>query len=220
MRENHIFKWLLYANLPQSAAFKYLGTTIHQEGGCGKEVELRISKAWNRWRELTGVLCDRKMPTKLKTLVYRTVIRPVLLYGNETWPITGHLADKISSCEMRMLRYCLGISLEEHITNEEIRKLANVLPIQDMMRKRRLEWFGHVCRRNDDEDVKKVVDVNVGGKRKRGRPKHRWKDTISDDLKRCGLKEADTDDRVRWRGLVETKIRQKPTTHKDKSGER
>ena len=43
-----------YANLPHKATFKYLGTTIHQEGGCAKEVELRISKAWDRWRELVA----------------------------------------------------------------------------------------------------------------------------------------------------------------------
>ena len=39
-----------------------------QEGGCRKEVAKRIEKAWNRWRELTDVLCDKKIPTKLKVL--------------------------------------------------------------------------------------------------------------------------------------------------------
>ena len=34
--------------LPRCTQFKYLGTTIHQEGGCRKEVQLRISKAWNK----------------------------------------------------------------------------------------------------------------------------------------------------------------------------
>ncbi|XP_046862544.1 uncharacterized protein LOC124456042 [Xenia sp. Carnegie-2017] len=75
-------------DLPKCETFKYLGTTIH--GGCKTEVELRISQAWNKWRELTGVLCDKKMPKKLKILIYKTVIRPVLLYGNETWPVTDN----------------------------------------------------------------------------------------------------------------------------------
>ena len=108
------YSTLEYAELPQRTCFKYLGSTIHKEGGCSKEVELRISKAWNKWRELTGILCDKKIPSKLKALVYKTAIRPALVYGNETWPITGRLSDKVNSCEMRMLRYCLGISLEEH----------------------------------------------------------------------------------------------------------
>ena len=29
----------------------------------------------------TGVLCDWKMPVKLKGNVYKTVVRPALLYG-------------------------------------------------------------------------------------------------------------------------------------------
>ena len=123
-----------YADLPQCTAFKYLGTTIHQDGGCKTEVQLRISRAWDKWRELTGVLCDKKVPKKLKVLIYKTVIRPVMLYGAETWPLTDYLAERFSVCEMRMLRYCLGISLEEHRTNESIREEANVMNILDMMK--------------------------------------------------------------------------------------
>ena len=37
--------------LPRCTQFKYQGTTIHQEGDCPAEVELHISKTWNKWRE-------------------------------------------------------------------------------------------------------------------------------------------------------------------------
>jgi len=57
-------------SLPKYFQFKYLGKTIHKDGGCHREVELRISKAWSKWRELTGVLCNNKMPTTLKMLIY------------------------------------------------------------------------------------------------------------------------------------------------------
>ena len=77
-----------YAELPKCTSSKYLGIILHQDRGCEKEVELRISKASNRWRKLTGVLRDKKIPAKLKVLIYKTAIRPALLYGNETWPLT------------------------------------------------------------------------------------------------------------------------------------
>ena len=38
--------------LPQYTSFKYLRINLQQE----KEVELKIRKAWNRWRELAGVM--------------------------------------------------------------------------------------------------------------------------------------------------------------------
>ena len=206
--------------MPQCTAFKYLGTTIHQDGGCKTEVQLRISRAWDKWRESTGVLCDKKVPKKLKVLIYKTVIRPVMLYGAETWPLTDYLAERFSVCEMRMLRYCLGISLEEHRTNESIREEANVMNILDMMKRRRLQWFGHVCRREREEDIRKVYELRVEGRRSRGRPKHRWKDTIKKDLQSCSLNEEDAQDRIRWRSLIELGLRQAPATRTGQSGDR
>ena len=72
-------------------------------------------------------------------LIYKTAIRPVLLHGNETWSLTEQLVEKVNSCEMRMLCYYLQISLLEHQRNEEIIRKANVMPVSDLMRKRRLE---------------------------------------------------------------------------------
>ena len=66
-------------NLPTVQSFKYLGSTIDRGGGASKYVDNRVTKAWSKWRELSGVICDKKIPTKLKLLIYQTVIRPHLL---------------------------------------------------------------------------------------------------------------------------------------------
>ena len=50
----------------QVETFRYLGSTLSQGGGCEVEVESRIKAAWGKWREVSGVVCDRKMPMKLK----------------------------------------------------------------------------------------------------------------------------------------------------------
>ncbi len=71
-------------NLPTIQSFKYLGSTIDRRGGASKDVDNRVTNAWSKWRELSGVICDKKIPTKLKLLIYQTVIRPTLLYGCET----------------------------------------------------------------------------------------------------------------------------------------
>ena len=183
-------------------------------------MQLRIFKAWNKWRELIRVLCDKKMPVHLKILIYKTAIRPALLYGNETWPVTGAQIDRVSSTEMRMLRYCMGISLEEHRRNEEITSEARIMPIRDVMRKRRLEWFGHVCRREEDQDVRRVFEMKIDGSRGRGRPKQRWYDTVKADLRELNLGREDTENRARWKGLVELGVRQKPATRSGHGGVR
>ena len=48
--------------LPDAVLFKYLGSTITITADCEKDVESRIGKAWNKWKSLTGVMCDKKMP--------------------------------------------------------------------------------------------------------------------------------------------------------------
>ena len=35
-----------------------------------------------------GVLCDRRMPVQLKGKVYKSVVRPAVLYDGETWATT------------------------------------------------------------------------------------------------------------------------------------
>ena len=75
------------------------------------------------------------MTAHLRVFIYKTAIRPALAYGNETWPVTGILIDKVGSCEMRMPSYRIRISLEEHRRDEEvITSGAKIMPIRDSVR--------------------------------------------------------------------------------------
>ena len=104
-----------------------------------------MAKAWSKWRDLTGVICykneRKKVPTKMKLLIYQTAIRTTLLYSCETWPTSVKYEKRMATTEMRMVRWAMGVSLLEHRRNEEILKEARVEPIATVMR--RLEWFGH-----------------------------------------------------------------------------
>jgi len=48
----------------------------------------RIKAGWLKWKDLTGVLCDARMPRNLKGKVYKTMIRLVRMNGAETWTVT------------------------------------------------------------------------------------------------------------------------------------
>ncbi|XP_068201701.1 uncharacterized protein [Palaemon carinicauda] len=62
--------------------FRYLESTKSQEGGCKAEVGNGIKAAWGKWMEVAGVVCDKKMPIRLKVKIHKIVIRPVLMYGS------------------------------------------------------------------------------------------------------------------------------------------
>ena len=70
-----------------------------------------------------------------------------------------------------MVRFAMGVGLLEHRRNEEILEEVKVEHIAMVMRKRRLEWFGHVKRRDETENSRAVVEMKMEGKRPGGRPK-------------------------------------------------
>ena len=71
--------------LNQVDQFKYLGVYFSKEGGSETAVRARVKAGWQKWGELGPVIADKKIPTKLKTKLYTTVVRPVILYGAECW---------------------------------------------------------------------------------------------------------------------------------------
>ena len=59
----------------------------------------------------------------------------------------------MATTEMRMVRLAMGVSQLEYQRNEEILEEARVEPIAMVMRWRRLEWFGHVKRRDETVNI-------------------------------------------------------------------
>ena len=55
------------------------------------------------------------------------------------------------------------VSLLEHRRNEEILEEAKVEAIATVMRRRRLEWFGHVKRRGETENIRALEDDQSSG---------------------------------------------------------
>ncbi|KAK3534872.1 hypothetical protein QTP86_032390, partial [Hemibagrus guttatus] len=127
--------------------FKYLGSTVQSNGECGKEVKKRVQAGWNGWRKVSGILCDQKISARIKGKVYRTVVRPAMLYGLETVSLRKRQESELEVAELKMLRFSLGVTRLDRIRNEYIRGTAHVGRLGDKVREARLRWFGHVQRR-------------------------------------------------------------------------
>ena len=87
-----------------------------------------------------------------------------------------------------MVRWAMRVSLSEHRRNEDRLEEANVEPIATVMRRRRLEWFGHVKRRDETENIRADAEMKMEGKLPRGSPKLGWNDTVRRDLKAWKIK--------------------------------
>ena len=88
--------------------------------------------------------------------------------------------------EMRMLRFMCGVTRADRIRNEHIRGSLGVADIKDKLRENRLRWYGHVVRRTEDNIVRRVLDMDLGVKMGRGRPKQCWENVLTRDMSMCG----------------------------------
>ena len=95
--------------------FKYLGSTVQSNGKCGREVKKRVHAGWNGWRRMSGVICDRRVPSRVKGKVYKVAVRPAMLYGLETVALTKRQEAEMEVAELKMLRFSLGVTRMDKI---------------------------------------------------------------------------------------------------------
>jgi hypothetical protein len=107
--------------VPMNDTFRYLGSILQSEGEIDEDVSHRIRAGWVKWRQVSDVICDKKVPNKLKGQLYRTTIRPAMMYDAECWAAKGQHIQKMSVTEMRMLYWICGHTRKDRIRNDDIR---------------------------------------------------------------------------------------------------
>ena len=70
-----------------------------------------------------------------------------------------------------------------------------ICSVTNFVQRGRLEWFGHVERKSDDDWVKSCRSLKVSGERGRGRSKNMWEQCVNEDMKELDLKREETLDR-------------------------
>ena len=80
----------------------------------------RIQAGWKNWKRISGILCDRRISLRVKGKVYKTVVRPAMMYSAETWAVKKAHEKKLDVAEMRMLRWMSGVTKMDRIRNERI----------------------------------------------------------------------------------------------------
>ncbi|EMS50750.1 Thiosulfate sulfurtransferase [Triticum urartu] len=66
--------------VPRKDTFRYLGSMLQEDGGIDEDVNHRIKAGWMKWHQASGILCDKRVPQKLKGKFYRTAVRPAMLF--------------------------------------------------------------------------------------------------------------------------------------------
>ena len=121
-----------------------------------------------------------------------------MTYGAETWAMKVEVFPKLQATERRMLRMICGVTLKDMVESTVISLRVGVDDLEEHLRQKRLRWFGHIVRRDEDVEIKKVFELKIG-RRKRGRPVKRWIDVVEEDMKKKGVVQQDAGNREGWR---------------------
>ena len=62
-----------------------------------------------------------------------------------------------------------------------------------------VRWYGHVLMRDDGHVLRKALEFEVKGKRKRGQPRKTWKMQVEKESRSVDLKKEDALNQARWR---------------------
>ena len=152
--------------------------------------------------KISGVICERRLPARVKGKVYSSVVRPAMVYGLEMMPVTKKQVEEMEVAEIKMLRFAMRVTRKDKIRNEYIRGTVKMERLEMKMREGRLRWYGHIMRRDQEYVGRKMMKIELPGKRKRGIRKRTFLDVVKEDMEEVGAKETDVEDRKVWGRMI------------------
>ena len=169
--------------------FVYLGATDSKQGGGTEDIHNRVVKARGGFLKLKKIWSGNSMSRRItKVRQYTTLVKPVLMYGCETWKMNRSDENKTDVFQSRCLRRISKIRYQERIPNKEVLKMEEMENLSEGVRKRRWQFIGHIMRKEPNNDCRIALTWIPEGRRKRDRPKTTWRKTAERERKKAGWK--------------------------------
>ena len=159
---------------------------------------MRLKKIWS----------SRSISRRTKVRLYKTLVKPVLMYGCETWKINKCDEKKIDVFQRRCLRGIFKIRWQGRITNKEVLKMAEIENLSEDVQRRRWKFISHITRKELQNDCRTALTWAPEGQQKWGRPRTTWRSMAERERERARWKnwsevQMAAADRHGWRDCVE-----------------
>ena len=190
-------------------SFKYLGSRLTEENDTLSEIRERISHGNRCLYSLMKTIRSRTLSRNIRERIYRSVIRPVVMYGSESWVLTKRGEQALDAWERKVLRKIYGpiqVNGEWRIRyNAELYSIYSNSKLSVEVRRGRLRWAGHLERMPENRAVKQIMNRKPDGRRKQGRPRKRWSEEVENDLAQLQVRRWKqlAKDRAEWTKVVD-----------------
>ena len=160
--------------LERVARFKYLGSWITEDARCEEDIRARVGMAKAAfWQNKEIMRRNIRFSTRLRLL--NCYVFSVLNYGCESWTWNVAMCRKVDAFEMWCYRRMLKISWMDKVTNVEVlNRMQTKLHFMADMKRRKLNYAGHVLRGSSGLSHLQILEGKIEGKNKVGAPRRTW----------------------------------------------
>jgi len=87
----------------------------------------------------------------VREILYSSYVYSGMLHGSETWPIRTENEVAFQWEEMKMVRWMCCINLQDRVPRKGLRERLELDDIISVLQQNRLQWYGHVLRKEDND---------------------------------------------------------------------
>ena len=158
------------------------GSKIIAIGDYSHEIKRRLLLGRKVMTNLDSIFKSRGITLLTKVRLVKAIVFPGVMYGCESWTVKKAECWRIAAFELWCWRRLLRVPWIARRFNQSILKeISPGISLEGIMLKLKLQYFGHLMWRVDSLE-KTLMLGGIGGRRRRGRPRMRWLDGITDSM--------------------------------------